>query len=499
VSTPPSLGGDISIASSARWIGLSRALQLAVQIGGLLVLARLLPPADFGLLAMAGAITTFAGVVRDMGTGSAVIQSRALDDNVLSAIFWLNVVVGTALAVLAALLAPAFSQVFKEPRIVTVLICLALAFPIASSGITHQALLERDSHFKRLALISGVSSVFGLVAAIALAYQGAGVFALVAQTLTSSTLSTLLLWASQRWRPSMRIRLAELRPLMAYSGNVFSFNILNYFHRNADTMIVGRFLGSVDLGIYNLAYRTVLFPLQNMTFVLTRAAFPAYSRSQHDLPAMAKHYVGSLRMIVLVTAPAMAFLWALREPLVDVVLGHQWAGVTGVMAWLAPVGFVQSMVSTSGTVLLATGRARTLRNLGLIGVPMFVCSFVLGVPWGPDGVAAAYCIANLVWMLPVMHVTLKPLGVGLPSLFLGLLAPTATAAVTAAGLAALHSRGALAGNGSAIELLTLSALGCGAYGVSAWLLFPDLIREAVAAITARSAHQAPQSQARPPP
>ncbi len=471
-------------------------MQLAVQIGGLLVLARLLPPADFGLLAMAGAITTFAGVVRDMGTGSAVIQNRDLDDKVLSAVFWLNLLVGTALAALAILLAPLFAQAFKEPRIVAVLICLSLAFPIASSGIAHQALLERDSHFRRLTLISAIASICGLITAIALAFLGAGVFALIAQTLVSSTLSTVLLWASQHWRPSMRIQLGELRPLVGYSGNVFAFNILNYFHRNADTMIVGRFLGSVDLGIYNLAYRTVLFPLQNMTFVLTRAAFPAYSRSQHDLPAMARHYIGSLRIIVLITAPAMAFLWALREPLVDVLLGHQWARVADVVAWLAPVGFVQSMVSSSGTVLLATGRARTLRNLGLIGVPMFVCSFALGIPWGPAGVAAAYCVANLVWMFPVMQITLKPLGVGLPSLFSGILAPTATAAVTAAGLALLHNRGTLTDYGSTIELIALSALGCCVYGVSARVLFPDLVREAVAAITGGSARRAPNLQSR---
>ena len=456
-----------------------------VQIGGLLVLARLLPPADFGLLAMAGAVTTFAGVIRDMGTGSAVIQHRALTDTMLSAVFWLNLLVGTALAVLAALLAPLFALMFNEPRIVPVLICLALALPIASSGIAHQALLERDSRFRRLALISGVSSASGLGVAVLLAFRGAGVFALVAQTLTSSGVSTLLLWVSQRWRPRTSIRLAELQPLVGYSGNVFAFNILNYFHRNADTMIVGRFLGSGDLGVYNLAYRTVLFPLQNMTFVLTRAAFPAYSRSQHDLPAMARHYVGSLRIIVLITAPGMAFLWALREPIVDVLLGSKWARVSDVIAWLAPVGFVQSIVSSSGTVLLATGRARTLRNLGLIGVPMFVCSFAIGVPWGPEGVAAAYCIANLAWIFPVMHITLRPLAVGVGSLFRALAPPAGAAAAISAMLAVAHEARLLAAYGSSVELIALSLSGLLAYAACAHLLFPALLNDAFAAIFGR--------------
>lgn len=399
----------ISIARGLRWAGVSQVGRLVLQLVGLAFLARLLSPAEYGLMAMAATITAFAALLRDMGTGAALVQMKRLPYKLVNAVFWFNAALGMALAIVIVALAPLAALVFREPRLQPLLFALAPIFPVTSLGITHQSLLERESKFRSLAKLELSAAAIGLLAALWLAWRGAGVYALVAQGMVAAVVSTSLLWITSRWRPNCRQGWRHLRRLAGYSANLFLFNTANYFQRNVDTMLIGRFLGSVDLGYYNLAYRVLLFPLQNLTFVVSRAMFPAYSRSQEDDGGIAEHYLSSVAVIAFVTAPLMAVAWALRDPLVLILLGTEWMKSADVLAWLAPVGYMQSIVSTSGVVLAAVGRTDLLRNLGIVGVPFLVASFVAGLPWGITGVAAAYCIANGLWIYPVFRTVMGSL------------------------------------------------------------------------------------------
>jgi O-antigen/teichoic acid export membrane protein len=418
-----------SISASLRWIGVSQVARILLRLVGVAILARLLAPADYGLMAMAGAVTAFAGVLRDMGTGAALIQRERLTPELVDAVFWFNVSLGLLLMVAIAALAPLMAAWFHEPRLLVLLLVLAPTFPIASVAIAQRAMLERDARFRVLAVMEVATSCVALLVAIVFAWGGAGVYALVAQGIAAAIGSTILLWWISNWRPSGRPRSRALRDLLGFSGNLFIFNLTNYFHRNADTMLIGRFLGSSSLGNYNLAYQVLLFPLQNLTFVVNRAMLPAYSRQQLNREALAQHYLSTLRLIAIVTAPLMGLLWVLREPFVMVMFGKQWLPAVGIIAWLAPVGFLQSIVSTSGSVMSAAGNTKVLRNMGFLGVPMFVCSFLIGLRWGAVGVAAAYCIANVVWIFPVMEVTMRQLGKSSVPAFVAWSKPTVVASI----------------------------------------------------------------------
>lgn len=460
----------ISIARSVRWIGISQAAQVLIQLAGVLVLAHILPPSDFGLLAMATTVTNFANLFRDMGTGAALIQREHLKPELIETVFWFNVLLGLTLGLTTAALASLAALAFDEPRLQSVLFWLAFAFPLASLSVVHQALLERASRFRSLAAVNINAGIVGLVVAVLCARQGAGVYALVAQTLATTVVATILLWQASRWRPKFHAHLHELKSLTEFSGNLFLFNTANYFHRNADTMLIGRFLGTIDLGLYNLAYRLLLFPLQNITFVVTRAAFPAYSRSQQDIDALATHYLTTLQAIALITAPTMALLWVLRVPFVEIILGQHWLRSTGVIAWLAPVGFLQSIIGTSGMVLMATMRTRVLRNLGFIGVPFLAGSFFLGLPWGIKGVAAAYCLANLVWLFPVLYVVMKALHRDLKPALVAISTPVFAATIAAAAVALLNHTDMLR-EASAVLLLSIGVIsGAIFYILMAWIL-----------------------------
>lgn len=472
----------LSISSGMRWAGTSQAGRVALQFVGIVFLARLLTPADYGLMAMAATVTAFAALLRDMGTGAGLIHTKLLRHRLVNAVFWFNVALGLLLALAVAALASLAATAFEDPRLQPLLFTLAPLFPIASLGITHQSLLERESGFRTLAKIELTAGLFGLVAALLLAWRGAGVYALVAQGIVAAVSMTVLLWRSLNWRPTARPRWRELKRLFSYSGNLILFNIANYFQRNADTMLIGRFIGTAELGFYNIAYRVLLFPLQNMTFVVSRAMFPAYSRHQDGTHDIATHYLTTLGTIAFCTAPLMALAWALREPFIFVLLGPEWSTSANVLAWLAPVGFLQSIVSTSGVVLAAIGRTDILRNLGFVGVPLLVASFVAGLPWGITGVAAGYCVGNALWIYPVFRTVMSSLSRPFGDFVTSVRHPTLAGLATALAVFLLDSHLVMLSVAPISRLVAGSIAGGSLYLVLCQLLNPALLKQCIVAL-----------------
>ena len=403
----------MSAMSNARWLTLSQASRIILQLVSLFVLSRLLQPSEYGLLAMATVATNFAFLLRDMGTGAAVVQKENLTEETTSTVFWLNVGMGLFLALALVIASPFLAIYFRIDRLAPVLCLLSIVFPITSASAVHQSLLERRSGFKTMARIEIVSSLVGLVVAITLALLGFGVYSLVWNMLASSICSSLQLRATSTWRPKKIWDMVELRSLWGFSGNLTGFNFINFFARNADSMVIGRVLGSVQLGIYSQAYKVMMFPLQNMTYVASRALFPVMSRQQGERDKMAQLYFRSLGLIATLTAPLMAGLWLLREPFVAIALGKQWGQVPIVLAWLAPVGFLQSLISTTGSVFMATGRTDLMMRLGLLGTVLQVGSFFIGVNWGIEGVACCYLIANILNGIPCFYFALQQLNLNL--------------------------------------------------------------------------------------
>ncbi len=399
----------MSAMSNARWLTLSQAARIVLQLVALFVLSRLLKPAEYGLLAMATVAVNFAYLLRDMGTAAAVVQKENLTEQTTNTVFWLNVGMGLLLALVLVVSSPFLAGYFGIDRLAPVLCLLAVVFPITSASAVHQSLQERASAFRTLARIEIVSAVVGLVVAIVLAYLGFGVFSLVWQTLSSALCSSLQLWLASTWRPKKIWNMAEFKSLWGFSGNLTGYTFINYFARNADSMVIGRVLGSVQLGIYSQAYKVMMFPLQSMSYVAGRALFPVMSRQQNERPKMAQLYFRSLRLIATLTAPLMAGLWLLREPFVALALGPQWGQVPIVLAWLAPIGFLQSLISTTGTVFMSTGRTDLMMRLGLLGTVLQVGSFFIGVRWGIEGVAICYLVANVLNGIPHFYFATKQL------------------------------------------------------------------------------------------
>lgn len=462
--------------SSTRWVALSQGARVVSQLVSMTVLARLLAPDAYGLMALAAIVTNLAYLFRDMGTGAALIQAAAVSPRMAATVHWTNLALGMAIGVAIVISAPLMAHLFHEPQLASVLYLLALVFPVTGLGVVHQALLERESKFAAVASAEIAASLAGLAVALLLAWRGAGVLSLVAQMIVATVVSTAIIVLRSAFKPGRHWELAEFKSIAGFSGNLSLFNVVLYVSRNADSMVVGRMLGSAALGVYAMAYRLMLFPLQNMTFVAARVLFPVMSRKQEAGAEMGALYLRTLGFISFLTAPLMAGLFALREPFVQVMLGAQWQSSVTLLAWLAPVGFVQSLVSSTGTVLMARGSTGLMLRLGMVGAVLQVGAVMLGARWGIEGVAAAYLAANLLNALPALYFSGRLIGVG-PGAVLRSVAPAMAAALAMVGVlqvcAPLIGR---AVQGALPAFLVQVFIGVAAYGAAAALLLrPQLL------------------------
>ena len=389
---------QMDVYSGVRWSALAAWGQQAVQFGISIVLARLLMPQDYGLLAMATVFVGFLGIFKTMGFGTVVIQRRQLSDNLLSSLFWLICAIAGLLAVAAAVAGPLAARIYQEPRVMPVMAVLGVTFLLSAPGMIPEVLLIRQMRFGRVAIVELTSALAGGTVGIVLAVAGSGVWALVVAALSSTTISAALFYAFCGWRPRLTFHFWEVRTVFRFGANLTGFGMFNYFTRNADNLIIGVFLGAGPLGYYALAYNILLKPRHAVTGVLMRVVFPTFSRMQDDDERLKAAYLRACGAIAFVTFPMMFGLLAVASPFVQVVLGEKWLPAVPLICILAPLGALQSVWAPVGSLFIAKDRTDWYLRMGVAQGCVTVCSFLAGVPWGAIGVAVAYALANLFWI-----------------------------------------------------------------------------------------------------
>jgi O-antigen/teichoic acid export membrane protein len=461
--------------SNVRWVGAIQLGRVAIQLASVVTLCRLLAPSDYGLMAMATTFTTLAYIVRDMGASTALVQIKLLPPDLLSTMFCFSVAWGLIIGVAIVLSSHLVALGFGEPRLEFVLRWLAISFPLGSLGTVQLALMEREFRFRDVALVEISSTLFGFGVALIAALNGVGVYSLVMQALTATAVSTARIWRLSHWRPTIKWEHVEFRKIWHFSANLTGFNIANYFERNADNILIGRFLGANDLGWYSMAYNIMLFPLQNLTYVINRALFPIYARQ--DRAMIGANYSKMLSMLALIGAPLLFGLWTVRIPLVQVALGEKWLPVSAVLTWLVPTGLLQCFLSTTGPILMATGRTDVLRNLGIFMLPLMLVAFIGGLPYGVVGVAAAYFFVTSLSLIPTFYFTLREIELGMNDLIASVWRPSISALIMATVVTIADMWVVPAQARPWLRLAELVPVGAGFYLASLLLVAPSLLRE----------------------
>ncbi|MFA5393564.1 MAG: MOP flippase family protein [Candidatus Ratteibacteria bacterium] len=389
------------------WSGTSRIIRLLFQLGITAILARLLTPNVFGLLAMVIVFTNLVAIFSDFGLAAALVQRKGLTEEHLSSCFWINISVGFLLAFLLAALAPAIAYFYGEDRLILIVVVLSSTFFISSFGIVQTALFTKELNFRPLAIVEILAVVISGTAAVILAFSGFGVWSLVWQQVIFSLVTVIFLWSFSGWRPRILFKRQRAKELFRFGFNLTGFNFVNYFNRNLDNFLIGKFLGSVPLGFYNLAYQLLLFPISNISQVIGRIMFPGLSTIQDDKNSVRYAYTRATRYIATVTFPLMTGLLVLAHQFILVVFGPQWERSIFLVQILALVGLMQSIGTLNGTIYQSQGRTDIQFHVGIIFAVVTAFSFIIGLRGNVEGVTIAYAIASFLLAYPSFAIPFK--------------------------------------------------------------------------------------------
>ena len=399
--------------------GLSWSLnaQLLRQISQFLTtvfLARLLAPAEFGLVAMVIVFSGFANLFSDLGFGPALIQRHEIEDRHFCSVFWVNVAFGVLLSGLLAGAAPIIARFYKEPRLTPIVMLVGLCFPINALGLVQKAILTRRMDFRALGLIDFSNVTLSGIIAIVLAWRGFGVWSLVCQMLCMTIFEVFGLWWFCRWRPRIFFDRSAIRELFGFSSNLTGFTAINYWYRNGDNLLVGKYFGSAALGIYSRAYNLMLLPLTQITYVVSKVMFPALSRLQHDKARVKSIYLRSIAMMALVTFPLMLGLLVVADHFILTIYGNAWAYVIPILRIFCVLGMAQSISSTAGWIYQSQGRTDWMFWWGIVCALLSIGAMILGIYLG-SGIAVAACLTaiGIVLALPGFSISGKLIGMTL--------------------------------------------------------------------------------------
>lgn len=384
------------------WTLMSQMGKQSVQFLVSVIMARLLGPQAFGLIGMIYVFTGFMSLFGEMGFGAALVQHQQIENRHLSSVFWLNVALGAILTGGLIVGAPWIGAFYSQAVLIPLTQVLACNFLIVPLGLVPTSILSRALNFKHIAFAEMLGVFAGGVTAIAMAALGYGVWSLVCQILLTSFITVLGLWMFAKWRPALRFDRHAVKELLSYSLNLLGFNVFNYWVRNGDNLLVGKYFGTAQLGVYARAYSFMLLPLSQITGILSRVMFPALSLIQTDRPRVKQIYLRSVAIIALVTFPIMLGLFVVADRFVFALLGNEWAGVIPILRIFCLLGMVQSIGSTVGWIYQSQGRTDWMFRWGIGAGTLLIFSIVLGVFLGSiESVAVCYsCASGLLLLYP---------------------------------------------------------------------------------------------------
>lgn len=393
--------GRRSVRGGAVTFG-AQIFKFVISTGSTIVLARLLTPQDYGLIGMVAIIINFVSMFQYMGLSTATIQWAELNHRQVSTLFWLNMALSAGIMLITAASAPLVAWFYKEPRLIWITLGYAVTILLSGLIIQHEALLSRQMRFMTLALIDVVSLLAGLAAAIVAAIYGAGYWALVINQLTVTLAMVVGNWAACRWRPGKPSRGAGVRAMLSFGGNLTGFNLMNYFARNLDNALIGKFWGPYQLGLYAKAYQILLLPMQQINAPFGAVAVPALSRLTDSPERYRSAYLRIIEKIAMITMPGVAFMIATSDWLVLLLLGAQWRETGRIFMLLGTAAIIQPVTKTAWWLFSTQGRTREIFHWGLIGGGIAIASIIAGMPWGAVGVAAAYAVSDLCLSTPLL-------------------------------------------------------------------------------------------------
>jgi PST family polysaccharide transporter len=475
---PRSPAAPLNIRASAvrglRWTSAQEWVQQGTSLVVLLVLARLLSPADFGTVAIAASIAAILSALQNQGFATALVQRDQCDPLHMDSAYWATLAISTLLAVLLLLAAPTLAGIYGEPVLADILAVSCAILIIQAVAAVHRATLQRELQFRELALISSASALVAAAVAIALALAGYGLWSMVFQQAAGAVVSAVMLWWRSSWRPRLRFSLQHVRELWRFGIYVLGSNLVIQVGKRIDALLLGYFLDTSAVGLYSVGRRVIEMINAVLMKALGSVTFPTFSRIQKDSKRLAAAVSSTIRMVGFVAFPTFLLAAALAPYIVQTFLGEKWLAGAPVLSLLALGAAIGSVQWTQMSAVLAKGHSDWRLGINIAALGMGIVAVVLAYPFGIVAVAA---------LLAARQLLLFPVGAHLVGRLIPLhlgdtvrdLSGTLAAAIIAAATAALVSRSITGVTEPTTLAAALALAAAGSAGVlvylgSVWLL-----------------------------
>ncbi len=395
------------------WSFLSYTSGRLVTFVTTLILARLLVPEEFGVIAYCTIVIAYLDLLNNFGVGHALIARRDRLEEAQNAAFVVSVGSSVVLYAGTWLAAPSLAVFFNEPQVTPLLRVLSVGLILIGFGTVPMAMLQRDLRFKAYLLPGIVRNVIRAIVAVGMAWQGFGVWSLVVSELVNKVLEVIIPWWIVRWRPTRAFDPQVMREMLGYGIHITGVSLVGSFMVNVDYLLVGRLLGATALGYYTMAFRIPELVIRSVSHIVDTVAFPVLARTQSDPEKTHEVYFAYLRYMSLVTFPAGFGLALLSPALVQVFFAEVWRPMIAPMQFIAIASALSIVSYLSGIIYNAIGRPDLTFKLSLVKLPVVVAVLYAGTFWGIVGVAAGHVALTLVCMaldlVMIRRVTKAPL------------------------------------------------------------------------------------------
>ncbi|MGG6295108.1 lipopolysaccharide biosynthesis protein [Leptolyngbya sp. AN02str] len=442
------------------------------------ILARLLTPEAFGLVALANVFLAFMQLFLEQGFGQAIIQRKDLEPEHLNTAFWINLSIGCGLSLIGMGVAGTVARSFDQPELVPILRCFSVLFVITALGQVQQSLLERKFEYKAIAARWLVATFAGGVVGIGMALLGFGVWSLVAQQIVYAALGTLTLWLCSEWRPGLKISVRHFRDLFGVGMHIMGFNYLSFLNTKANDFLVGYFFTPAVLGYYSVAYRVLNVMTQMLVRTSRDVALPTFSRLQEDPERFRRAFYTATQLTSAIAFPTFLGMAVLAPELVVVLFGEQWLPAVPLMQVLALMGMLRSITFFKGSVFIAMGKPSWWFWLSALNATLNLLGFAIAFRWGIFAVTLASVIrAYVVFPIGQLAVS-KLIQEGLGKYLRVFIAPLGSAIAMATAIYAVKQP--LSQYLNPLGLLVVCTLfGAAVYLIMIWLWAPKLFQQAI--------------------
>jgi len=397
--------------SGVKWTTFSSVILALLQILQLVILARLLDPSIFGLMAITSVVIGFAQAFLDMGISNAIIHKQEVSHTQLSTLYWLNILSGVVLFIIVSLCAPLVALFYQEAELTNIIILVAMTFLIQPFGQQFVVLWQKELRFNDIAKVDVITKLLSLLVSVIFAYYNYGVYALVYGVLAGTLLQTLVFIYKgfREYTISFVFQLGDVREFLSFGLYQMAEKTLNYFNSQIDTLLIGKLLGVETLGIYNIAKQIIMKPIQIINPIVSKVTFPVMAKIQNDTDRLKEIYLKTINLLSSINFPIYLFIIMTAPQLVVLMFGEKWVDAVIIVQILSIYGACRSTINPIGSLLLAKGRADWgfYWNLGLffyIPIAIYTAS-----QWGIKALSWNLVSIMASLITPMWYFLVKPL------------------------------------------------------------------------------------------